>query len=222
MSDADPAEPSETVDNGDRIPTDVDNGDRIPANVDNGNDVDYERIDSDGVLRQRPTYSESQVIMTTVKVVSPFVLTYGIYTTFHGADTPGGGFQGGAIIASVVLMIAFAFGIESTRDWVSNTLLVLLGTAGVGIFAAIALIPIALGGRFLEYPRYMSFNNIIELSSYEWTKWGMEAVEIGGIAFIVSGVLMGLFFLLAAGFTPEELSKAEGENGQSSEVATDD
>jgi hypothetical protein len=30
----------------------------------------------------------------------------------------------------------------------------------------------------------------------------MEAVEIGGIAFIVSGVLMGLFFALAAGMTP--------------------
>lgn len=212
MSDADTTTPSETMDNGDRIPADPNNRDG----------VDYERIDSDGVLRQRPAYSESQVIMTTVKVVSPFVLTYGIYTTFHGADTPGGGFQGGAIIASVVLMIAFAFGIESTRQWVSNTLLVLLGTAGVGIFAAIALIPVGLGGRFLEYPRYMAFDSLIQLSPYEWTKWGMEAVEIGGIAFIVSGVLMGLFFLLAAGFTPEELSQAEGENGDSSEVPTDD
>ncbi len=212
MSDADTAPPGETRDNGDRNPADSDNGDS----------VDYERRDSDGVLRQRPAYSESQVIMTTVKIVSPFVLTYGLYTTFHGADTPGGGFQGGAIIASVVVMIAFAFGIESTRQWVSNTLLVLLGTAGVGIFAAIALIPVGLGGRFLEYPSYMAFDSLIQLSPYKWTKWGMEAVEIGGIAFIVSGVLMGLFFLLAAGFTPEELSKAEGENGDSSEVPTDD
>ena len=47
------------------------------------------------------SYTESQVIMSTVKIVTPFVLTYGLFITFHGADTPGGGFQGGAVIGEI-------------------------------------------------------------------------------------------------------------------------
>ena len=168
------------------------------------NDREGSRLDGDGVLRQRPVYTESQVIMTTVKVVIPFVMTYGLYITFHGADTPGGGFQGGAIIASVFLMIAFAFGIESTRAWLSNTVVVGLGSAGVLAFAAIGFGPVALGENFLEYTAYYPvFGSVLGLKEYEFVKYGMEAVEILGIAFIVSGILMGLFFALAAGYRAE-------------------
>jgi len=167
-------------------------------------DRDSSRLDGDGVLRQRPVYTESQVIMTTVKAVIPFVMTYGLYITFHGADTPGGGFQGGAIIASVFLMIAFAFGIESTRAWLSNTVVVGLGSAGVLAFAAIGFGPVVLGGNFLDYTAYYPvFGSVLGLKEYEFVKYGMEGVEILGIAFIVSGILMGLFFALAAGYSAE-------------------
>jgi multicomponent Na+:H+ antiporter subunit B len=141
--------------------------------------------------------------MTTVKVVIPFVMTYGLFITFHGADSPGGGFQGGAIIASVVLMIAFAFGIESTREWLANSTVVGLGTLGVLLFAAIGFGPVLLGENFLEYTAYYPvFGSTLGLKEYEFVKYGMEAVEIVGIAFIVSGIMMGLFFVLAAGYTP--------------------
>ena len=38
------------------------------------------------------------------------------------------------------------------------------------------------------------------------TKWGLEAIEIGGVAPIVAGVVMGLFFVIAAGAVAEEVS----------------
>ena len=136
-------------------------------------------------------YVESQVIMTTVKVVAPFVLTYGLFVTFHGADAPGGGFQGGAIVGATVLMIAFAFGIESTRRWLGNWIVVGLATGGVAVFTLVGLGSMLLGGSFLEYGEY---------PIYHATKYGIEAVEIGGIALIVSGVVVGLFFATAAGY----------------------
>jgi multicomponent Na+:H+ antiporter subunit B len=176
------------------------------------------RFDQDGITRQRPAYTESQVIMTTVKAVIPFVMTYGLFITFHGADSPGGGFQGGAIIASVVLMIAFAFGIESTREWLANTTVVGLGTAGVLAFAAIGFGPILLGGNFLEYTQYYPLlGSTLGLKPYEFVKYGMEAVEIVGIAFIVSGILMGLFFVLAAGDSHSE----PGDAGSKFDVLVD-
>ncbi|GAB3416429.1 Na(+)/H(+) antiporter subunit B [Haloparvum alkalitolerans] len=159
-----------------------------------------ERPHLSAVERQGTPYTESQVIMTTVKAVAPFVFTYGLFITFHGGGSPGGGFQGGAIVAAVVLMIAFAFGIDSTREWLSNSVLVGLAVGGVLVFAGIGLVGLAGGGTFLDY----SF-----LPIPEPMKYGMEGVEILGIAPIVASVLIGLFFLLAAGFDGDETEVSE-------------
>jgi len=146
-------------------------------------------------MSYRDTYTESQVILTAVKIIAPFTLTYGLFMTFHGADTPGGSFQGGAIIGVTILMLAFAFGIEPTREWLRNAVLVGLIAGGVAVFVGVGLAAMALGGNFLEYDRFLEVWGIRQ-------KWGMEAIEIGGIALIVAGVVITLFFATAAGFTP--------------------
>ena len=146
------------------------------------------------------TYVESQVIMSTVKIVTPFVLTYGLFITFHGADAPGGGFQGGAIIGTVVLMIAFAFGIEPTRRWLDNRVVVGLIAGGVAAFGLIGLVSMVRGGAFLEY-RLLPIPHPV--------KYGIEGVEILGIAAIVSGAVIGLFFVMGAGFAAGALVENE-------------
>ncbi len=155
------------------------------------------RLDSE--VRQGSPYTESQVIMPTVKVVAPFAFTYGLFVTFHGGGSPGGGFQGGAIMAAVVFMIAFAFGIEATREWLANTVVVGLAVGGTLVFAGIGVVTMTRGGAFLQYELLP-----VPLSRINRVTYGMEAVEILGIASIVSGVLMGLFFLLARGFASED------------------
>lgn len=146
--------------------------------------------------REQDTYSESQVILTSVRIIAPFTLTYGLFLALHGADTPGGSFQGGAIIGVTILMIAFAFGIEPTREWVHSGIVAGLVTGGMVIFIAIGLATIALGGAFLQYDRFTDTFGID-------VKWGMEAIEVGGIALIVAGVVITLFFATAAGHYPE-------------------
>ncbi|MEM4782309.1 MAG: MnhB domain-containing protein [Halalkalicoccus sp.] len=155
---------------------------------------------SDRSVGTDDSYTESQVIMSTVKIVTPFVLTYGLFVTFHGADTPGGGFQGGAIIGVVVLMLAFAFGIEPTREWLSNTTVVGLIAGGVVAFAGIGIVTMLLGGAFLEY-RLLPIPDPV--------RYGMEGIEILGVAAIVSGTVIGLFFVTAAGFTAESVARPE-------------
>jgi len=137
-------------------------------------------------------YVESTIIMTTVRVVAPFVLTFALFIMFHGADSPGGGFQGGVIAGSVVMMLAFAYGIDSTRQWLDVRVVAALASGGVLVFAGIGLGSILLGGQFLQYTEYEPFYA-------EASKYGIELVELG-IGGIVASVAIGLFFLLAAGF----------------------
>jgi len=137
-------------------------------------------------------YVESTIIMTTVRAVAPFVLTFALFVMFHGADSPGGGFQGGVIAGSVVMMLAFAYGIESTRQWLDIRVVAALATGGLLTFATIGLVPLLLGGAFLEYHVYEAYIS-------HATAYGIELVELG-IGAIVASVAIGLFFLLAAGF----------------------
>jgi len=134
-------------------------------------------------------YVDSPVIMATVRVVSPFVFTFGLFLMFHGADSSGGGFQGGVVVGTVVLMLGIAFGIEATRDWIGVGLPVVFISAGVLAFLAVGFGSVALGGAFLDYHAY---------GIDHAAKYGIELVELA-IGLIVSGIIAGLFFAIEAG-----------------------
>jgi len=147
-------------------------------------------------MSETGVYTESTVIMTTVRLVAPFVFTYGLFIMFHGADTAGGGFQGGVVVAAAVLLLAFAYGIEPTRRWVTDRWVRVAIVAGIGTFLAIGFAAVLLGGPFLAYPAVFGDAGLI--------KYGIEAVELG-IGAIVSGVLVALFFGLVRGdLRPQE------------------
>jgi multicomponent Na+:H+ antiporter subunit B len=134
-------------------------------------------------------YVESPIIMTTVRIIIPFVFTFGLFVMFHGADSSGGGFQGGVIVGTVVLMLGIAFGIETTREWVGPTLLVGLVSLGVLAFLVTGIGSLLLGGGFLDYSVYPVPKSF---------KYGIEFVELA-IGLIVAGIVTGLFFVIAAG-----------------------
>jgi len=49
----------------------------------------------------------SKIVRTSADIILPFILVFGFYIIIHGHLTPGGGFQGGAVVATgIVLMIA--------------------------------------------------------------------------------------------------------------------
>jgi multicomponent Na+:H+ antiporter subunit B len=52
----------------------------------------------------------SKIVKTITSAVFPFVMIYGLYVVAHGHLTPGGGFQGGAVVASSLAMILVAYG----------------------------------------------------------------------------------------------------------------
>jgi multicomponent Na+:H+ antiporter subunit B len=139
-------------------------------------------------------YVESPIIMTTVRVITPFVFTFGLFVMFHGADSSGGGFQGGVIVGTVVLMLGLAFGIETTRRWVGPKLPAALVGVGVLVFLFIGFGSVLLGGDFLQYTTY---------GIKDASKYGIELVELA-IGLIVAGVVSGLLFVIAAGSRGDE------------------
>ncbi|MEX1308707.1 MAG: MnhB domain-containing protein [Eubacteriales bacterium] len=48
--------------------------------------------------------NESEIITQVTKMLIPFIWIFGIYIVLGGADSVGGGFQGGAVLSSVFML----------------------------------------------------------------------------------------------------------------------
>ena len=47
------------------------------------------------------------VVSTTCRVLIPFAQVFALYVLFHGHESPGGGFQGGAILGATIILARF-------------------------------------------------------------------------------------------------------------------
>jgi len=147
----------------------------------------------------RAPYTDSPVVTATVRVVSPFVLTLGLFTLFHGTSSVGGGFQGGVIGAAVVVTLAFAFSVEETARWLDRRVLGALVAAGLVVFGVVALAGLAFGGAFLQ---------LDVLPIPKATVYATEAIEIG-IGATVAAVIVVLFVRIAGGSDTSDRSAPE-------------
>lgn len=88
-------------------------------------------------IKTRPNF----VVRVGSRIIFPFIILFGSYIILHGHLTPGGGFQGGAIIASGVLMLYLAnpqMQIERSKlliaEGIAGLTYVILGI--IGLFTA--------------------------------------------------------------------------------------
>ncbi len=78
----------------------------------------------------------SRVVRTVTDVMIVPIIVFGIYIVLHGHLTPGGGFQGGAVIASSTALLIIAYGsMGKNKDALSS-----LESTGLTIFILIAFL----------------------------------------------------------------------------------
>ena len=82
--------------------------------------------------------------------ILPFALMYVFYIILHGHLSPGGGFQGGVLMAGVVILLYLGHGFEATVDALSyHALHKSEGVASV-VYVALGLLGVAVGAQFAE------------------------------------------------------------------------
>jgi len=94
----------------------------------------------------RTLRKNSEILKTSAKLLIPIITMLGVYIFINGHLTPGGGFQGGAVIASAVILSLLAFPNEKISHNFFESLESISGIVYVGIAAFGAI----LGLGFLD------------------------------------------------------------------------
>jgi multicomponent Na+:H+ antiporter subunit B len=81
--------------------------------------------------------------------LTPPTVLFGLYVIAHGHLTPGGGFQGGVILATAVLLIYLAGEYEDLHGLYTETALERVEATGAAGYIAVGLVGVAAGGAFL-------------------------------------------------------------------------
>lgn len=101
------------------------------------------KTDEDKIIIHRGT---SELLITASQILVPMIFLFGIYVFINGHLTPGGGFQGGAIIASGVVLSILA---NPNRKINHNVIIWVESISGV-TYIIIGILGIILAGGFLD------------------------------------------------------------------------
>ncbi len=91
-------------------------------------------------------FSASSIVTSGSKLLFPAIVLLGTYVFIHGHLSPGGGFQGGVIIATGFLLMLLAYENYS----VSHTSLAIVESLAGVTFAGVGLLGYMNGGTFLQ------------------------------------------------------------------------
>ena len=78
--------------------------------------------------------SDDIIIKTLARILVPFIQIYALYVIMHGHHSPGGGFQGGVILAASLILLMITHGIKDTQKRISEKAVAMFSSLGVFIF----------------------------------------------------------------------------------------
>ena len=151
-------------------------------------------------FQDRAALSETVQVLTTA-LFGASVL-FGIYIGSHGQLTPGGGFQGGVIIAAAPMLIYVAENTEAFRRILSHPLVELFEALGAGAYALIGLVAFAFGAPFLT--------NVLPLGT---TGDIFSSGTIALISAFVGVEVSAAFLLITYEYLREILARDKNEEG---------
>ena len=135
-------------------------------------------IDTGGLIIKR----------SVARVIIPLIQIFALYVIVHGDSGPGGGFQGGVILGSSVILYTVIFGAKAGRQWVSRAMTDIFNSVGVLLYAGVGVVALLVGGKYLEY-------NVLPIghSAHVASHYGIFFIEVG-VGITVASVMVTIFF----------------------------
>jgi multicomponent Na+:H+ antiporter subunit B len=129
------------------------------------------------------------ILRVTAKLLIPVIILFALYVQFHGDFGPGGGFQAGVIFSVAFILYALIYGLKTAERVIPISMLRILASLGVLIYAGTGVASLLLGGNFLDY-------NVLAPNPVSGQHIGILVIELG-VGITVSSVMLLIFFTFA-------------------------
>ncbi len=139
-----------------------------------------------GQVPGRPIRPHADAVVLTTRLLAGITALFGVYVALHAMTTPGGGFQGGVIIAAGILLVYLGEGYTGWRTLLSSHAMDACEGGGATLYALCGFASMATGAAFLQ--------NILPLGKPgDVFSGGLMLVENAGVALAVAGGFLVLF-----------------------------
>jgi multicomponent Na+:H+ antiporter subunit B len=106
--------------------------------------------DKAGRLPGRRSAARTDATVLLCRIAATLTLLFGVYMVLHGTVTPGGGFQGGVVCGSALVLLYLGEGYPLWRRIMRTPVFAALEGGGAFAFVAAAALPLLLGHAVLE------------------------------------------------------------------------
>lgn len=135
------------------------------------------------------------IIGTTCRLIIPVIQIFALYVVAHGHYSPGGGFQGGVILAASFILIGLSEDLEAAMRRFSEKQFISLACIGIIIYAGFGVVAQFLGHHFLDYGiLYKVLPTDTEVMARYHSILGVEI----GVAFTVTAIMFAIYANLAS------------------------
>lgn len=141
----------------------------------------------EGAHRIEPAIPTSPVVAFIIRLTAPLIAAFGAFVIFKGHVSPGGGFQGGVILGSLLMLLSLVLGRDAQRPLIPVSLARWLQAAAPLAFTAVGVLSLALTGALLGLPDEPGRQYLRELM--------MITLELG-IGIGGGAVILGLFLAM--------------------------
>ena len=125
---------------------------RTRRNQDDDEGLEQGDREEETAIKHQPA---SEIVETATELLLPMVILFGVYVFMNGHLSPGGGFQGGAIIASGTMFLLLAL----PESHISRLMIAITESMSGFSYVVVGVLGVVLAGGFLD-------NRIMDLGTY--------------------------------------------------------
>lgn len=131
------------------------------------------------------------ILQTVTKIVVFIILTLGVYLFLSGHNNPGGGFIGGLVLASAVVLLYLAYDIETVHKGIPFDFKLV---AALGVLIAVTS---GLGAVFFDSHFLTQAFSYFNLPVFGETELSTVSIFEAGVALTVVGVVVTIILSIS-------------------------
>lgn len=136
----------------------------------------------------------NSIVTSCANVALPITLVLGAYVILHGHLSPGGGFQGGVLVAGAIAILYIAYGVDGVKKSFNAERIKISEDIGALGFVFLATLGVIYGYSFFQNVIYKqgAVGQLYSSGTIFWMNFAVGYKVLAGVGFLIIVMLSSL------------------------------